>query len=422
MTPLIDTKALAKAAAPPTALPLPAEPAPRDGRRKRLAAFLADRESEEAVRAGLRDAVGADMLIRRGDVRAAMAELARLPTPANLIVDVSGHPQPLAALEDLAQLVEPDVQVLVVGDRDDVGFYRQLTRGLGVAEYLFKPLTPTMVGETFGPLITGRGGADYATRGGRVVAICGARGGVGTTTVSVALSWYLAEAAKRHTVLVDADLTGGTCALLLGLKPSNGLRAVLDSPERIDEMLIERTAQRLGERLHVLESLEPLGEWAAPPPGTAEVLLHTLRRRYNFIVIDLPGLASPLHRDLFERAHQRVVVLDPSLAALRDALRLTRLPPGPNQARRPVLVLNRANRAGGLARRQLVEALEAEPEVVIEDLPKRVDRAALLGQPQHLARGPLWRAVARLAREIGAQSRPPAGRGPLARLGGLFRG
>lgn len=418
MTPLIDTKALTGPSAPAAPLLRSLGGTARDDRRKRLVGFLADAETEEAVRTGLRDMLGAEMLLKRGDVRAAMSELSRMPTPANLLIDISGHPNPLAALEDLAQVVEPSVQVLVVGDRNDVGLYRQLTRGLGVAEYAFKPLTATMVSETFGPLLSGRTSGDFTTRGGRVVALCGARGGVGTTTLAVALAWYLGEAAKRHTVLIDADLTRGTVALLLGLKPSRGLRSVLDAPERIDETLIERTVQRLGERLHVLESLEPLGEAPDPSPGTADLLLHCLRRRYNFVVVDLPGLSLPLHREVFERAHQRVVVMEPSLAALRDALRLTRLPLGPNQARRPVVVLNRVDRRGGLARRQVVEGLGSEPDVVIEDLPKRVDRAALIGEPKELARGRLWRSVAELARAIGAAAQPHSGRRSRLRFGG----
>lgn len=380
-------------------------------------AFLADGESEAAVRAGLQDILGEDMILRRGDVRTALAELARLPAPEYLIVDVSGHPQPLAALDDLAQIVEPEVQVLVVGDRDDLGFYRQLTRGLGVTEYVFKPLTPTMIGELFGPPIVGRADGPYATRGGRVVVLCGARGGVGTSTLAVALSWYLAETAKRHTILVDADLHRGTCALLLGLKPSNGLRTVLDAPERLDELLVERTAQRAGERLHVLESFEPFDESVEIRPGAGEALWETLRRRYNFVVIDLPGLALRWHRELFERAHQRVVVFDPSLASVRDALRLVRLPLGPNQARRPVMVLNRAGRPGGLGRRQAIRTLGEEPDVTIDHLPRRVDRAALLGRPQELARGRFWGAVTRLAREIGGAPAPTVGRSAFGWLG-----
>ena len=41
----------------------------------------------------------------------------------------------------------------VIGDRTDVNFYRQVTRALGVLEYLYQPLMRDMVARYFGPLL-----------------------------------------------------------------------------------------------------------------------------------------------------------------------------------------------------------------------------------------------------------------------------
>ena len=75
-------------------------------------------------------------------------------------------------------------------------------------------------------------------------------------------------------------------------------------------------------------------------PTAAARLLEALRRRYNFVVIDVPWSTLPLHRDLLMMANQRVLVMDPTLASLRDVLRLMALPNGPKQPGRGVLVLN----------------------------------------------------------------------------------
>ena len=69
--------------------------------------------------------------MRRGGVRAAIAAMQTAATPSILIVDVSGEEQPLELLSELAQVVEPDVCVLVLGEVDSVDFYRKITRGLG---------------------------------------------------------------------------------------------------------------------------------------------------------------------------------------------------------------------------------------------------------------------------------------------------
>src|SRR5271170_21815 len=94
--------------------------------RTRIIAFVGNQETEAALREGLLEAVPQGFEIRRGTVRAAIAALQKMPTPQTLIVDVSGEDQPLSALGELSGVVEPDVRVLVIGDRDDLNFYRQV--------------------------------------------------------------------------------------------------------------------------------------------------------------------------------------------------------------------------------------------------------------------------------------------------------
>jgi len=109
--------------------------------RPSLIGFLTDTRSEEALRDGLADVTPGQLDLRRGGVRAAVAAMQKQATPKVLVVDVSGESQPLTALGDLAHVVEPDVCVLVVGETNHIDFYREITRGMGAADYLAKPLT-----------------------------------------------------------------------------------------------------------------------------------------------------------------------------------------------------------------------------------------------------------------------------------------
>lgn len=365
-----------------------------------ILAFVADALSETVLREALAEAVPQGMEVRRGNVRTAIGVLSRTPTPRTLIVDVSGEEQPLTALGDLSEVVEPDAQVLVIGDLEDVNFYRHVTRGLGALEYLYKPLSRDMVARHFHPFIaTGKHQAE-GVLGGRVVTVTGVRGGVGATTIAANLAWHFGVAARRHTVLLDPDLYRGSAALLLNAKTGNGLRTALEQPERIDELFVERAAQPVAERLNVLAGEERLAEAPAYAPDAAARLLEALRRRYNFVVADVPFAPLPLFRDLLDLAHQRVLVLDPSLAAVRDTLRLLALPPGKSQPRRAVVVLNRVGRPGGLARREIEDALKMKPDVVIPDLPRLAGHAASMGEPVVNARSGFRAGVIALAREV----------------------
>lgn len=382
--------------------PLPAIPAPDTATRQNrlpLLAFIADPDSEAVLREGLIDAVPQGFEVRRGNVRAALTALGRMATPKALIIDITGDDQPLALLGDLANVVEPDVQVMIVGQREDVAFYRQVTRVLGAAEYLYKPLMPEMVARLFGAQIT-RSTAGGAALGGRVITVTGARGGVGATTITANLAWYLATGARRHTVLLDANLLTGTAAMLLGAPTGPGLRSALETPARVDELFIDRSASVVTERLSILAGEEPLGEEPGCLSGAPGKLVGMLRRRFNFVVADVPYLPTTLNRELFDLAQQRVIVLLPTLGSMRDTLRLLALPSGAGQARRAILVLNRVGLPGGMTRRQVEQALQMTVDVAVPDLPRALGAAESLGEPAAAARTGFRTAIVDLASEM----------------------
>ena len=389
--------------------------APSRPDRKALVCFVADAETEAALRSGLADAMPADAEFCRVDSSRVVAALRGMPTPWTLVVDISGHPQPLALLEDISNVVEPDVRVLVVGDRSDVGFYRHLTRGLGVVDYLYKPLAPAMVAEHFAPILARQAFAPRSQPGGRLVAVSGARGGAGASTLVVNLASFLAETAQRHTLALDADLHRGTLPLLLGAQAGPGLRGALERPERIDELFMERSATSLSGRLHLLAAEESLAQPVAAAPGAAARLMAVLRRRYNFVIADVPLLPDTFARDLMDQAQIRIVVMEATLAGIRDALRLLQLPPGSGQAYRPILVLNRAGRKGTLSVGRVAETMKVEPDVVVPDLPAKLEAAATLGKPALGAAGAFRVAIERLA-QMSCGVAAPARRGLFGRF------
>ncbi len=373
--------------------------AARASERAPLLGFVLDADSERAIRDGLGELVPGCQ-IRRSTIRQAVALLRKTPSPDVLIVDIAGEDAPLAALHDLSEVVEPSTRVLVIGDRAEMNFYRSVTRDLGVAEYLYKPLAKDMVARMFGPVCTARPVGGGVLQGGRIVSVTGVCGGVGATTIAANLAFYLGEELKRHTVLFDPDIFTGNAAMLLGGQSGPGLRQAFEAPSRIDELFVERSAQPISERLSVLAGDEKIADPVNAADGVGRTLLAALRRRYNFVVADVPAWPLPMMRELLMLSHQRVLVLDPTLASLRNTLRLLALPTGPDQARRPLLVLNRAGQPGGLAQAQIEEAIETRVDIVVAYQPKPIAQAATLGMPATAQRGGFRTSILRLAREV----------------------
>ncbi|MDE2006813.1 MAG: hypothetical protein KGI51_09625 [Rhodospirillales bacterium] len=370
--------------------------------RPNLQGFIGDPESEAALQAGLTGLLPEAPDFRRGGIRTACTVMQKQATPRVLIVDISGEDQPLKALGDLAAVVEPDVCVLVIGEHDSTDFYREVTRGLGAADYLAKPLTRENVARHFGGLVMGKAPSSDSVLGGRVLTVTGVRGGVGASTIAANLAWLLGATLRHHTVLVDPDLYRGTAAFLFNVQPGAGLRTALEYPDRIDSLLAERAAVPAADRMHVLAGEEGLGVPLNYAPSAADRLVDALRKRYNYVIGDVPFAPVPLHRDLLDIAHQRVLVLEPTLAGMRDTLRLLSLPAGPNQTQGAVLVLNRLGLPGGLTKRQIEDGLKLKIDVVIPDMPKPLRHAANLGEPAIATSQIFRKAIAELARQVAA--------------------
>jgi pilus assembly protein CpaE len=216
----------------------------------------------------------------------------------------------------------------------------------------------------------------------------------------------------------------GSGALLLGGKTGPGLRMALETPDRIDPLFVERAAQPVADRLHVLASEEKLTEPLNYAKGAAQRLIETLRVRYNFIIADVPFLPMPCNREMLEYSHHRVVIMDPSLASVRDTLRLLGLPNGPWQPQSPTIVLNRQGRPGGLTRKQIEDALKVKVDVVIPDIPKQLNESASFGEPAVTQRGPFRQAIIDLSREIGfvgGREELSASAGNSAAMSGFFK-
>lgn len=167
-------------------------------------------------------------------------------------------------------------------------------------------------------------GAEVLTGpGGTVVAVCGAKGGVGTTVTAVQLA--LASAASGHTVaLVDLDLQSGDVASYLDVQFRRSvvdLAAIQDISPRV-----------LQDALYTHES--GLALLLAPAEGergedvTDRVVRQTLsglRHRYEVVVVDCGTYMNSANAAAVEMADRTLLVTTPDVVTVRAAKRMVRL-------------------------------------------------------------------------------------------------
>lgn len=289
----------------------------------RLVAVLADAGSEEVVNNLLLDQGIANAYVARGTLDNAI-ELMRnaARAPRHLLVDVSASAMPVSDLMRLAEVVDPSVTVVVVGERNDVGLYRSLLR-IGVHDYLVKPLTVELVQRALASTDPAA-----AARTGKALGFVGARGGVGVTSIATALARHLADKTRRRIVYVDLDLHGGAAASMLGVSSNNGLTELLQNTQRLDQQLINQAVVAQSDRLFVLSAELPYDNDFTVRPGTVGELVAALKHHFHYVVLDLPQRAGAVADEALDACAMVHVVADRSVHAAREAARLCRFVEG----------------------------------------------------------------------------------------------
>ncbi len=290
-------------------------------RAARFMAFVGDRQTEQTLRNFVADEALPHTYVGLGGVTEAIAYITKVGrSPRLLLIDLQGSTMPLTDLARLAEVCEPSVQVVALGDKNDVALYRGLL-GIGVRDYLVKPLTEELLKRTL-DLNDGTVRAVPQTRRGKSIAFVGARGGVGTTTIAVNLARHLADTTHRRIAYVDLNVTGGAASSMLGVPPSNGLSEVLQSIDRIDAAYVERTMVPIGTRLFLLSCELPYGsKWPFKEEGVAR-LIELLTDSFHYVIVDTGAGVGRLSTEAFDNASRVYVISDRSVHGAHETVRL----------------------------------------------------------------------------------------------------
>ena len=369
--------------------------------RPAFTAFVNDAESEGIIRRALPQMADEAEAVQRGGVVKAIEHLSSHRSPDLLMVDISNIELPLTKVRQLSEVCEPGVQVIAIGNRNEIGLYRDLVHA-GVADYIVKPLTIELLNRSIS-LVSSPDTTASSQKVGKAVAVLGARGGVGATTVAVSLAWHLANRAGRRVAYVDLDLQTSDSSLMLDVKATSALREALENSSRIDNLYLERVMVPHGERLFVLNAEEPLHEEMRFSPEAVEKLITSLQADFHYVVLDVPRQPSLAYKRALELASQRVIVADETIRSAREIVRLRGvLDHGKTSASRNLLVINRAGerRPGYIPEKDFLSTIEMSAAVTIPLLTKTRSAPADYGGPASAHKGPIATAIETLAGEI----------------------
>jgi pilus assembly protein CpaE len=231
---------------------------------------------------------------------------------------------PERALELVAELREssPECSILVSCSSTDGNLILRAMRS-GVREFLPQPLDPQDLAAALQRVRRQRfGDAGGKSRGCQVIALAGATGGVGTTSIAVNLGCALAADSENSVVLVDLDLCLGDADVFLDTIPDYTISDVAQNISRLDFTLLRRSLTKHSSGLYLLPRPVQLEDARLISSEDVQRVIGLLKATFTHMIIDTSKSFSRLDLMAMEMADYVLLVTQLDLPCLRNVVRL----------------------------------------------------------------------------------------------------
>ncbi|MES0871147.1 AAA family ATPase [Pseudovibrio sp. SCP19] len=365
-------------------------------------AFCLDAQTAETIQNASLDRrmAKAHTMVRQGGIPAAVETFQSAATPNFLIVESLSSPhEVIEELDQLAEVCDAGTNVLVIGRVNDVNLYRALIQR-GVGEYIVGPVDIAQIINTIGQFYSDTEAEPF----GRTIAVIGAKGGCGASSVAHNLSWSIAKTLDNDVAIADLDLPFGTAGLDFNQDPLQGVMEAVASPERLDDTLLDRLLSKCNDRLSLLAAPATLDQTYDFETDKFDQVIEVMQKGTPTVVLDLPHTWNGWVRHILAHVDEVLIVAEPDLANLRNAKNLVdsigQL--RPNDAK-PYLVLNKV----GIPKRPEIKPDEFSSALDVVSLASMPFEPALFGTAsnngQMIAEFDSRHAVAGLFEEIAAK-------------------
>lgn len=334
--------------------------------------FLKDHATMEAAKALEGDWRFARVTIRinEGNVENAIELYSETPSPEILMIETDTTDDSfIGRLGELSGHCKETTSAVIIGPVNDVNLYRKLT-AMGVSDYLVRPVPMDTLGDVIAQSLIEKLG----TSGSRLIAVVGAKGGVGASAIAQVMAWGATDRLSQKTLLLDGAGAWSSLGVGIGFEPVASTAEAIKAVSAKDNDSLRRMLYQASDKLAILATgTEPMLESPATI-GQFEEILNMTMTSYPLVIVDLSAAIPAVKKAVLTRAHEIVIVTTPTLSSLRSARALlmeTKKIHG-GQGGNIDLIVNMAGLAPGkeVAKPDIKAALEADPQIVINFDPK----------------------------------------------------
>lgn len=300
--------------------------------------------------------------------------------PAEVLM-VHLDPQPPVVLTTAGELARshPELAVMAVSESTD-GQLILSTMRMGFREFLARPLDAQELIDALERVATTQ---TNNSEPGRLITVTGSGGGVGATILAANLAVELSELADGQVAVVDLDYRFGHVATLLDLDPTYTIADLCETPEQLENQVIERALVQHATGVRALCRPEQFAQADNITAAHCVGVLSGLCGFHEYVVVDGPTRFDTGSKAVFDLADINLLVVQLLVPCVRNARRmLDGMRDAGCNLQHTYVVCNRVGRESGNLSFQDVEAtLGVE---IFHDLPEdwsTVSNAVNMGEP-----------------------------------------
>ncbi len=240
--------------------------------------------------------------------------------PDIALINLDGDPQKGLAL--VAQITQdlPGCAVFVLSGSQEGSLILQTMR-MGAKEFLNSPLKLDDFMAALDRLNSSAGKKDK-TRGSRVIAVCGASGGIGCTSLAINLGCILAQNKANSVAVIDLDLALGDSDVWLDIIPDYTIQDVAENITRLDYSLLKRSLSQHASGAFLLPRPIHMEDHSLINAEQLQRVIALLRATFSHLIIDLSKSYSSLDLGAIQVADVTLLVTQLDLPCLRNVVRL----------------------------------------------------------------------------------------------------
>lgn len=259
---------------------------------------------------------------------------------------------------------------------------------------------------------------------GRVFAVAGSKGGVGTTTIAAHLAHHFVGAVPGKSVcLVDLDVEKGDLGNLLGITHRLDISDLAKVSDDLSASTVNSAIHRDPSGVALLMAPTNVEDVGSVGDRETRLILGVVRRQFDIVVVDIGSHVTPVSAAAVEIADEAVLVANPDVLSLRGVHRIFEAwgRVGVRKPEETKVVLNRVSKVADIQPESVVRLIPTPPcKATLPAAFKRLEPGLNFRTPDEVKDRAWWSGIDALAREVGLiteSDTPPARQRPERRPG-----